>query len=372
MPSLLPLAAASLLALLSFDAAAGGLGKVEDQFFTMRDSRLRNGTVMPEVKLAYETYGTLSPDGRNPVLVTHGYTSSHHAADRNPANGDAAGWWDGLIGPEKAIDTNRLFVVSSNMLGSSFGSTNGANVNPGTGMRYGPDFPAIRLGDIVAAEKALLDGLGVKHLVAVAGPSYGGYQAFQWAVTYPEIMDGIVAVATAPRAATVASSVASLESWLATDPHWNGGWYYDGGGPETLLTKIRVEALKRYRIEAVLKQRYPDPTEREAQIKKRAQEWAQKWDANSLVILRRATVGFDTVPDFPKIKAKVLYVLCRSDLALPPTIAPQYLEALNDAGVDARYFEINSDFGHVASGYDHAKWSSALREFLAPLIAKLL
>jgi len=217
----------------------------------------------------------------------------------------------------------------------------------------------------------LLDELGIKHLVAVAGPSYGGYQAFQWSVTYPEMMDGIVAVATAPRTATDAASIANLESWFATDPQWNGGWCYDGGGAGALLTEMRVEALKRWGIEAVLKQDYPDPTERAAEIRKRAQEWAQKWDANSSVILRRATIGFDTVPDFPKIKAKLLYVLCRSDLAFPPTIAPWYLQALKDAGVDAQYFEIDSDFNHMASGLEHAKWSPALREFLAPLIAKL-
>src|SRR6202034_3760151 len=110
------------------------------------------------------------------------------------------GSWDGLVGPGKAIDTDRLFVVSSNMLGSSFGSTNAASRNPRTGEPYGPNFPNITIRDIVAAQKALLDSLGVKHLVAVAGPSYGGYQGFQWAVTYPEMMDGIVAVVTAPRA----------------------------------------------------------------------------------------------------------------------------------------------------------------------------
>src|SRR5205085_7902583 len=143
--------------------------------------------VMPEVKIAYETYGKLAPDGRNAVLIAHGYTSSHHAAGYNPANGNNPGWWNGLIGPGKAIDTDRLFVVASNMLGSSFGSTNGASLNPATGKPYGPDFPAIAVADIVAAEKALLDGLGVKHLVAVARPSFGGYQAFQCAVVYPDL-----------------------------------------------------------------------------------------------------------------------------------------------------------------------------------------
>ncbi len=174
------------------------IGTVEDRFFTIRDFPLANGTVMPEARMAYETYGRLAPHGRNAVLITHGYTSGHHAAGRNPANGNLPGSWDGLIGPGKAIDTDRLFVVASNMLGSSYGSTNAASLNPATGEPYGSDFPAIALRDIVAAQKALLDSLGVRHLVAVAGPSYGGYQAFQWAVAYPDFMDAIVPVNTAP------------------------------------------------------------------------------------------------------------------------------------------------------------------------------
>ena len=178
---------------------AAHLGTVQQQNSSIPDFRLQNGTVMPEVTIAYEAYGRLASDGRNGVLITHGYTGSHHAAGRNPANHDQPGWWDGLIGPGKAIDTDKLFVVSSNMLGSSFGSTNGASIDPATGKPFGPDFPAITVRDIVAVQKLLLDELGVRHLVAVAGPSYGGYQAFQWAVDYPDFMDGVVAVVTAPR-----------------------------------------------------------------------------------------------------------------------------------------------------------------------------
>src|SRR5580658_9110283 len=155
------------------------LGAVEDRFYTIRDLRLVNGEVMPEAVIAYETYGRLAADGSNAVLVTHGFTGSHHFAGRNPANGNQPGSWDALIGPGKPIDTDKLFVVASNMLGSSFGSTNAASRNPKTGEPYGPDFPNITIRDIVAAQKALLGSLGIEHLVAVAGPSYGGYQGFQ-------------------------------------------------------------------------------------------------------------------------------------------------------------------------------------------------
>jgi homoserine O-acetyltransferase/O-succinyltransferase len=247
----------------------------------------------------------------------------------------------------------------------------GASINPRTGKPYGADFPAITVRDIVAAEKALLEALGVEHLVAVAGPSYGGYQAFQWAVDYPDFMDGIVPVVTAPRARYAEQSLAELQARLAADPEWNGGHYYERGGAKTVLTELRVEMLKRNGIEAALAGRYPDRAAREAEIRRQAVDWAQRWDANSLVILRRGTIGYDTVRDFPKIKAKVLYILCRTDRLFPPSIAPEVMDALATAAVDARYFEIDSDLGHSASGPEHAKWSPTLREFLRPLIAKM-
>jgi homoserine O-acetyltransferase len=347
------------------------LGAVEDRNFQIRDFRLQNGETMPEIGIAYETYGRLAADGRNAVLVTHGYTSSHHAAGRNPANGGQPGWWDGLIGPGKAIDTDRLYVVASNMLGSSYGSTNGASRNPRTGEPYGPDFPAVTVRDIVGAQKALLDSLGVHHLVAVAGPSYGGYQAFQWAVSYPEMMDAVAAVVTAPRSQNAERSLAELEARLATDPEWHGGHYYGKGGAKAVLTQMRFETLMRYGYDEQLASRYPDKAAREQAIRQLAADWARNWDANSLVILRRATVGFDTVKDFAKIRAKLLYVLCRTDVLFPPSLAPGVMRDLEAAGVEARYFELDSDLGHSASGPEHAKWSPVLRDFLAPLLARL-
>jgi homoserine O-acetyltransferase len=352
-------------------AETADIGTVEDRNFQIRDFHLQNGVTMPKVDIAYETYGRLAGDGRNAVLVTHGYTSSHHAAGRNPANGNQPGWWDGLIGPGKAIDTDRLYVVASNMLGSSYGSTNGASIDPVTGKPYGSNFPAITVRDIVAAQKVLLDSLGVRHLVAVAGPSYGGYQAFQWAVAYPDMMDAIAAVVTAPRSQNAEKSLAELEARLATDPEWHGGDYYGRGGAKSVLTQMRFETLMRYGYNEQLAGRYPDKAAREQAIHQLAADWARNWDANSLVILRRATIGFDTVKDFAKIRAKVLYVLCRSDALFPPSLMPGVMQDLATAGVEARYFEIDSDLGHSASGPEHAKWSPVLRDFLAPLIVKL-
>jgi homoserine O-acetyltransferase len=183
-------------------------------------------------------------------------------------------------------------------------------------------------------------------------------------------MDAIVAVLTAPMACrNVEQSLDDLRTRLATDPEWNGGWYYDSGGAMTALTELRVETLKRYAIEAAFADRYPDPEAREAAIRQLAADWTKCFDGNSMIILRCATIGYDTVKDFRKIRAKILYVLCRTDRLFPPDLAPGAMNALAAAGVDARYFEIDSELGHSASGPEHAKWSPVLRELLEPLIA---
>ncbi|HSI01352.1 MAG TPA: alpha/beta fold hydrolase, partial [Reyranella sp.] len=346
--------------------AQGSVGIVEPKRFDTRNFRLQSGAVLPEMTIAYETYGKLAPDGRNAVLLTHGFTSSHHMAGRVTANG-AEGSWDGLVGPGKAIDTDRLFVVSSNMLGSSYGSTSPAHNNPTTGKPYGPDFPDITLVDIVNAQKALLDSLGVKHLVAVAGPSYGGYQTFQWGVTHPDFMDGLVAVVSAPKGGGGEAAVKSLIDQLAKDPNWNGGAYYDKGGIQKVLTDMRVATLRRYGIDEQLAAKFPDKAAREAEIVRVAEVWSKVFDGNSLVALRKASVRFDAEKDMARIKAKVLYVLSRTDKLFPPSIAPDVMAKLKAAGVTADYFEIDSDLGHLASGLDAAKWAPRLKTFMIEL-----
>jgi homoserine O-acetyltransferase/O-succinyltransferase len=166
-----------------------------------------------------------------------------------------------------------------------------------------------------------------------------------------------------------------LEPRLAADPEWNGGRYYGKyygkGGTKTVLTELRFETLMRYGYDEQLAGRCPDRAARERAIRELAADWARGWDANSLIILRRATVGFDTVKDFSKIKAKILYVLYRTDRLFPLSLAAGVMRDLAAAGVDARYFEIDIDLGHAASGPEHAKWSPVLREFLTPLTAGL-
>src|SRR2546425_1089332 len=168
----------------------------------------------------------------------------------------------------KAIDTTRYYVVASNMLGSSYGSTAPRSTNPATGKPYGPDFPDITVRDIVRAQKLLLASLGVEHLVAVVGPSYGGFQAFQWAVTYPDFMHGIVPVVTAPRyRGGPESSPQAMIAGFAKDPGWNGGWYYDTGGIPKTMAALRYDTLLRYGQNEILAVRIPDEAERQGRLR---------------------------------------------------------------------------------------------------------
>ena len=343
------------------------LDRVLSRTFTVPAFKLESGVVLPELTLAYETYGRLAPDGRNAILVSHGFTSNHHAAGKYAVTDQVAGWWDGLIGPGKAIDSDRYFVVSSNMLGSSFGSTAPPSTNPKTGKPYGPDFPDITLRDIVGAQKTLLEALRVQHLVAVAGPSYGGYQTFQWAVTYPTFMSGAVAVVSAPKGSGGDGAVKTLVDRFAADPNWSGGWYYDRGGIFPTMLKLRIETLERYGQNEVLARTIADPDQRAARLRQLAEGWARQFDPNSMIALRKTAVKFDAERDFSRVRAKMLYVLSRTDKLFPPSIAPGVMDKLTRAGIDAKYFEIDTELGHSASGPEWAKWGPTLKDFLARL-----
>jgi homoserine O-acetyltransferase len=311
--------------------------------FATRDFRLQSGIAMPAVTIAYRTLGVLAPDRDNVVLVTHGNTSGPQMIDPGGSTGE--GSWNEIVGPGKAIDTDRLFAICPNMLGSSYGSTNAASIDPATGRRYGSRFPDLTVGDIVATQRALLESLGIERLVAIAGPSYGGFQAFQWAVDYPGMM----------------------RATLSKDPNWNGGDYYDRGGVLESMIQIRIATLKTYGIETRLRDTMSDPEQIEAAIRDEATRWARGFDANSLIILAKALRGFDVTSQFSSIKSKVLYVLSRTDKLFPPELAPGVMAGLENAGVDAEYFLLDSDYGHSASGRDAHKWAPRLRQFMDSL-----
>jgi len=316
------------------------------------------------VTIAYRTLGVLAPDRDNVVLVTHGNTSGPQMIDPGGSTGE--GSWNEIVGPGKAVDTDRFFVICPNMLGSAYGSTNAASIDPATGKRYGPRFPDITVSDIVASQRALLDRLGIEQLVAVVGPSYGGFQAFQWAVDHPGAMKGIAAIVTSPLVPRERSegNVERLLATLSKDPNWNGGDYYDRGGVRESMIQIRIATLRTYGIETRLRDTMSDPARIEAAIRDEAARWADGFDANSLIILAKALRGFDVTSRFGSIRSKVLYVLSRTDRLFPPELAPGVMQGLQAAGVDADYFLLDSDYGHSASGRDAHKWAPRLRQFM--------
>lgn len=336
-------------------------------FHTMDNFRLQSGGVLPQVTIAYRTLGRLAASRDNAVLITHGYTSGPNMIA--PADESirlvAEGGWSQLVGPGKPINTERFFVLCTNMLGSSYGSTNASIIDPATGKPYGPHFPRLTVADIVACQHRLLMELGITRLVAVAGPSYGGFQAFQWAVNFPGFVDGIIAVVSAPK--SPGNNARSLQAQLEQDPNWNGGDYYSSGGVHDTMVELRVAMLKKYGIETVLQELIPGVAFRDAMICDLATRWAAQFDAHSLLILGKALEGFDTEPYFDRIRARVLYVLSRTDQLFPPSLALEVMEKLRRAGVDADYFEIDSPYGHLASGLDAAKWAGRLRSFMASL-----
>ena len=333
---------------------------------TFPDFHLTSGEVLPEVTIAYVTRGQLAPGGRNAFLVTHGYTSGPRMIEPGVASSEGA--WSTLVGPGAPIDTDRYFVVCSNMLGSSFGSTNAASTDPRTGRRYGSAFPLITMEDIVTAQRRLLDHLGVTHLRAVVGPSYGGFQAFQWSVTFPDLIDGIVAVVTSPLPPAT-DRIAGLMKWFGEDPNWNKGDYYDNGGVHATMTRLRIDTLTRYGMADSLSEQFPHPTARDAELRRIASTWADTFDANSLFILAQALMRYGIQNDYAKIRVPVLYVLSTTDVLYPPALAPGVMAGLRAAGVNATYFELVSQHGHLASGADAAKWAPALTAFIQKLEA---
>jgi homoserine O-acetyltransferase len=338
------------------------LTNIESKIFTAREFRLESGQALPVLELAYETYGTRSLTEENAVLVVHGYTSSHHAAGRNAKGKQgrgvvegSPGWFDALIGPGKAVDTNRYFVISVNALGSAHGSSGPNTIDPRTKKPYGPTFPVISMRDMVSSQKLLVDWLGVKSLAAVIGPSMGGFQSFQWAASYPGFMKGIAASVTAPRAPNRLGGLEALQKRLASDPNWNGGWYYESGGIPGTLEQIRYETLLNY-------------GQGEAEAKIAARTWAQIYDGHSLVTLRRAIDGFDITHQYDRLKqTKVLYVNSKTDKLFDIALCPGYVSDMRKAGVDVTYVELPSDKGHLASHADAWMWAPILGAFMKSL-----
>ncbi len=334
----------------------------------MPDFRIANfdltaGGRLPEVTIAFQTYGHLSAARDNAILVTHGLTSSHLAAVP-PTLDRRIGWGWEQVGPGLLYDTDRYFVISSNVLGSAYGSTCAASVNQATGRAWGRDFPFVTMEDVVHAQERLVRSFGITRLKAVAGCSLGGFQAYQWAVSFPDMMEKIIATDTAAHDSfDLACAIPGLIERFSGNPAWNDG----DPAPSALvdeLAALRVETLVRFGIREKLALVHSEPAHRDRLLKAEARDWAQIFDPWTLISMYRTAASFDVRDRLQDIRAPVLIVMADTDEWYPPAVG-RALEALLHAnGVDVRYHEVHSALGHYATTEEPEKWVPVARKFL--------
>ena len=342
------------------------------------------------VDIAYETWGRLADDGGNAVLVSHALTGDSHAAGPPSTGHVTAGWWDAVIGPGKALDTDELFVVCANVLGGCQGSTGPASPHPDDGTPWGSRFPVVSVRDVVRTQAALADHLGVRRWRSVIGGSMGGMHVLEWAVMYPERVASVVPIATCTAA------TAQQIGWWSTgrriirmDPKWRGGDYYaapDGDGPHEGLSLARMVSQITFRSDDVFTDRFGrevvEPLhggfslwqrfEVERYLEYHGDKLVRRFDANTYLLLTKAMDLHDVgrgrngaATAFSRMQAPLLAVGISSDVLYPAYQSREIVELATAAGVRAEYAEIDSPHGHDAFLIEAEQVGDALAKFLA-------
>ncbi|MBP58121.1 MULTISPECIES: E22 family MetX-like putative esterase [Idiomarina] len=364
---------------------------VEKKTFSMDSYTTHGGETIKDVKVGWESYGTLNEAKDNVVLITHFFSGNSHAAGKYSEDDQQAGYWDSIIGPGKAIDTDKYYVISVDSLVNAYPNlptvitTGPASINPDTGKPYGLDFPVVTIRDFVNVQKALLEELGVKKLHAVVGASMGSLQAIEWAAAYPDWVERMVSVIGA--GSLDAWTIMGLEQWaqaIKLDPNWNGGDYYDGDAPLDGVTMAQAMITHgamhpEYINQAVPKQEtLPEKGLESVTNELPAVEWlygasrarAPLADANHILYLVRANQLFvaghqDTLKDGLKnISAKTLFLPSSNDLLLMPYMAENTADQLRDMGKKVQYEEINGPWGHLNGLFSIQQKAELLSEFL--------
>ena len=389
--------------------AAGSAGTAETRYLDLpKPVRLDCGRDLYPVRVAYETYGTLSPRRDNVILVCHALSGDAHAAgfaktpprestrdgfgatDRDGSAGRGLGWWDGMIGPGKAFDTDRFFVVSTNLLGGCKGTTGPSSADPATGREYGPDFPVITVADMVRTERAFLDELGIERLAAVAGGSLGGMQAFEWAIQFPGQVDRVVSIASthALQPQGVAWNAIARES-IMRDPAWQGGRYYGTGrAPDAGMGVARMVGHVTYLSGQALSDKFgrrlqfaddirytlTEPEfEIESYLRHQADAFVKRFDANTYLYLSRALTYFDLGRQYgggslaralEDVSARTLLIAFSSDWLYPPSASKAIEEALRSLGKPVEFHLIEAPYGHDCFLLEEARQTPIIREFL--------
>jgi len=334
------------------------------------DIPLDSGQSLPRPVIAYETLGTLNEAGSNAVLICHALTGDQYVASTHPMTGKP-GWWTRMVGPGKPIDPERHFIICSNVVGGCLGSEGPASPHPEDGQPWGLRFPVITIADMVRAQAALLDGLGIDTLLAVVGGSMGGMQALQWAASFPDRIRSVVAIASAARhsAQNIAFHEVGRQAIMA-DPKWKGGAYAVGAGPADGLAVARMAAHITYLSEEGLTAKFgrqlQDRTGKsfgfdadfqvESYLRHQGMSFVDRFDANSYLYITRAMDYFDLAdafdgllaPVFAPCKARFCVVSFDSDWLYPTLESKRIVQALVAAGRHASFVELSSPFGHDA------------------------
>jgi homoserine O-acetyltransferase len=360
------------------------------QFLTIARDRplaLEGGGVLRDVTIAYETWGQLADDAGNAVLVCHALTGDSHVAGRIGPGHLTPGWWDDLVGPGRALDTNRHFIVCANVLGGCQGTTGPASVDPATGRPYASRFPVVTIRDMVRTQAALADHLRVDRWLAVVGGSMGGMQVLEWAVMFPRRVKAIAAIATATAASAQQIAFSSVQrSAIALDPAWRQGEYYDatdGEGPHRGLSTARQLAQVTYRSEEVFRERFGrglldeldyslwQRYDVEGYLDYHGQKLVRRFDANTYLLLSKAMDLHDIGRDrggahraLGRVQAQVLSVGVDSDALFPTYQQRDLVEGIRSHGGDARYAEISSPDGHDGFLLATDQVAAALAPFL--------
>lgn len=390
---------------------AGSVGSVETRYLDLSTPvQLDCGRELPQVRVAYETYGSPSPARDNVILVCHALSGDAHAAgstaspqvestrdgfaaeDRDGVSGRGLGWWDGMIGPGKAFDTDRYFVVSTNLLGGCRGTTGPSSIDPTTGRPYGSDFPVVTVADMVRTERAFLDALGIERLAAVAGGSLGGMQALEWAVQFPDQVDTVVAIASthALHPQGVAWNAIARDA-IMRDPDWQDGHYHGTDrapsagmgvarmvGHITYLSAPALEDRFGRRLQSAKDIRYTmtEPEfEVESYLRHQADSFVRRFDANTYLYLSRALTYFDLARQYGDgslaralagVSARTLLIAFSSDWLYPPAASAELDEALRGLGKQVEYHVIDAPYGHDCFLLEEARQTPIIRRFLAP------
>ncbi|MBK9081235.1 MAG: homoserine O-acetyltransferase [Rhizobiales bacterium] len=357
------------------------------RFGADRPLRMDAGVALAPFQIAYQTYGTLNADKSNVVLVCHALTGDQHVANVHPVTGKE-GWWDVMIGPGKPIDTDRFFVICSNVIGGCMGSTGPASTNPATGRPYGLDLPVVTIRDMVRAQAMLLDALGIDTLFCVLGGSMGGMQVLQWAASYPERVFSAIPIATASRHSSQNIAFAEVgRQAVMADPDWRGGRYYEAGvRPEKGLGVARMAAHITYLSDAALHEKFgrrlqnrAAPTfsfdadfQIESYLRHQGRSFVQRFDANSYLYLTRAMDYFDLAADyggrladaFKGSRSRFCLISFTSDWLFPTAETRAVVHALNAGGASVSFVEIETDKGHDAFLLDVPELFATVRSFL--------